>query len=161
MPVRAQQPAPPACAADVHHAFDYWIGSWVVRDSSGTEVGRNMITPVSQGCALLEEWESAGGGSGRSLNFVERATGEWRQVWIGGDGGSLDLRGGLVDGVMVLSGERASQTGTRHDRVSWIPRDGGIVEQLWESSTDGGATWSVAFQGFYEPGRGQGAGAAG
>jgi hypothetical protein len=151
VPGRAQQPSPPGCADDVHHAFDYWIGAWVVRDSTGTELGRNTITSVSDGCALLEEWESASGGSGRSLTFVERPTGEWRQVWIGGDGGALDLRGVPEDGVMVLSGDRQGRAGPVRDRVRWIPREDGKVEQLWESSTDEGATWSVVFRGFYEP----------
>jgi hypothetical protein len=35
-------------------------------------------------------------------------------------------------------------------RVTWSPRPDSRVRQLWESSTDGGKTWSVVFDGLYE-----------
>lgn len=61
--------------------------------------------------------------------------------------------GGIVDGRMVLSGERQSASGvTVIDRVTWSREEGGRVRQFWESSSDGGATWTVAFDGLYTPG---------
>jgi hypothetical protein len=153
---RAQDapPRPPACQDETFRAFDYWVGEWVVRNGEGREVGRNRISVVSGGCGLLEEWTSAAGGTGRSLNFFEPASGDWRQVWVGAGGSLLDLRGGLDDGVMTLEGESVSPEGPVLNRISWIPRDRGVVEQLWEISSDGGTTWRVAFQGFYEPAAG-------
>jgi hypothetical protein len=55
---------------------------------------------------------------------------------------------------MTLEGESVSPEGPVLNRISWIPRDRGVVEQLWELSSDGGTTWRVAFQGFYEPAAG-------
>ena len=55
--------------------------------------------------------------------------------------------------VNVLEGEQPvadPKTGQRQrDRITWTPNGDGTVRQLWESSTDGGATWSVAFDGTY------------
>lgn len=34
-------------------------------------------------------------------------------------------------------------------RITWSVEPGGSVRQLWESSTDGGTTWTVAFDGRY------------
>lgn len=35
------------------------------------------------------------------------------------------------------------------NRITWNPTAPGRVRQLWETSTDGGATWTVAFDGRY------------
>jgi hypothetical protein len=34
-------------------------------------------------------------------------------------------------------------------RITWAPQADGSVRQLWESSKDGGRTWSTAFDGKY------------
>jgi hypothetical protein len=53
---------------------------------------------------------------------------------------------------MVLAGDAfdADAPGkSARQRITWTPLGGGRVRQLWESSTDGGKTWSVAFDGLY------------
>jgi hypothetical protein len=146
-----EEPRPPACQEEVHRAFDYWAGDWRVRNPAGEEVGRNQVAVISGGCGLLEQWTAADGTTGKSLNFVDPALGRWRQVWVGEGGQILDLSGDPVDGVMTLEGDREGPRGPVRDRIRWIPRSEGVVEQLWEMSRDGGETWSTAFQGFYEP----------
>jgi hypothetical protein len=37
------------CLGEPFRAFDYWLGSWIVRNEAGQEMGRNRITRVSQG----------------------------------------------------------------------------------------------------------------
>ena len=34
-------------------------------------------------------------------------------------------------------------------RITWERLPDGRVRQLWESSKDGGTTWTVAFDGYY------------
>lgn len=147
----AQQPAgQPACDGDEFAAFDYWVGSWVVRNADGQDLGTNQVSKVSGGCGLLEEWRSSTGNTGKSLNFYEPSSGDWRQVWVGAGGSILDLRGGPVDGVMTLAQDRTDAQGRSvRERIQWIAREDGVVEQLWEQSSDGGETWRVAFQGYY------------
>lgn len=156
-PAAAQQPqGPPPCEGENFQAFDYWVGSWVVRNAQGQEVGTNTISRIAGGCGLLEEWESSTGNTGKSLNFYEPASGEWRQIWVGAGGSLLDLRGGPVDGVMTLQQDQTNAQGrTVRQRIRWIPREDGVVEQLWEQSTDGGESWAVAFQGYYNPAEGE------
>lgn len=148
----AQQPqGPPPCEGAEFDAFDYWAGHWSVRNAEGQEVGRNRISHISGGCGLLEEWESSTGNTGKSLNFYEPSSGDWRQVWVGAGGSILDLRGGPIDGVMTLESEGPDPRGEMvRQRIRWIPREGGVVEQLWEMAR-GDGEWSVAFQGFYHP----------
>ena len=63
----------------------------------------------------------------------------------------LQLDGGLIDGVMVLSGQRPARDGTgmTQHRISWTPNPDGSVRQLWEASKDEGGSWTVLFDGLY------------
>jgi hypothetical protein len=152
---RAQAPAPappPDCSAPEFRQFDFWIGDWTVT-AGGRQAGVNRIERVLDGCALAEHWTSASGVAGTSLNFYDRASGAWHQAWTDARGGALRLTGGLVDGRMVMRSEPQSgpDGASLVQRITWSRESGGRVRQLWESSTDGGRTWSVAFDGLYAP----------
>lgn len=143
---------PGPCTASEYRAFDFWIGDWNV-SSNGQAAGTNSIQPVHGGCALQENWQGAGSGgiSGSSFNIYDAATGRWHQTWVDASGTLLQLDGGLVDGAMVLRGERPAPNGngTALHRISWTPNPDGSVRQLWEASPDQGATWNVLFDGLY------------
>lgn len=144
-------PAPPTCNAPEHRQFDFWVGEWTVRGQTGAVVGTNRIESTLSGCAIVEHWTSSGANRGTSLNFYDRVTGTWRQTWIDNAGQPLHLEGELRDGKMVLEGTTPGAAGapaSRH-RITWTPLEGGDVRQLWETSTDGGTTWAVGFDGRY------------
>ncbi len=142
------EPIAQFCSATANRQVDFWIGDWEVTDSTGAVVGTNVITRVAAGCGLYEYWRGAGGGTGTSINWHDPQTGEWRQVWVG-LGLYLDLKGGIVDGSMVLSGERETQQGVVVDRITWTPLGDGRVRQVWEQSSEDGTTWQVLFNGLY------------
>lgn len=149
----AQSSPPLACTAGEHRQFDFWLGEWDVTVPNGNKAGTNRIQAINGGCALREEWTGASGFTGTSLNAFDAGTGRWHQTWIGSDGILLLLDGGLRDGTMELAGVTAGTDGakTRH-RIRWTPLGGtpARVRQLWESSTDDGKTWVVAFDGVYQ-----------
>jgi hypothetical protein len=142
--VRAAAAAP--CAEPVRHQFDFWIGDWQVY-ANGKQVGTNRIDSLAGGCALLENWVGAGGVRGHSLNFYDATRGSWHQTWVDSTGTSLLLDGHFKDGHMVLSSEKPGQRVV--DRITWTPNADGTVRQLWQHTDDGGAKWSVAFDGLY------------
>ncbi|MFW6088194.1 MAG: hypothetical protein ACODAB_00485 [Gemmatimonadota bacterium] len=144
----AQNAATP-CEAAEHRQFDFWVGDWEVSNPAGDVVGTNTITVVSDGCGLHERWEGAGGGVGESLNAYDRRTGSWHQTWVGGRGLVLRLEGGLEGGAMVLEGELADGDDVVLQRITWTPDADGNVRQLWETSEDGGSSWTTAFDGTY------------
>lgn len=47
----------------------------------------------------------------------------------------------------ILNGGSAGATAIQ--RIIWEPTAPGEVRQLWETSTDGGTTWTTAFDGRY------------
>ena len=143
------------CQVDpIFRQFDFWVGDWEVKGGDGTVFGRNIISSEEQGCVLVEHWTGAGGNTGQSINYYDAMAGEWVQIW-NGLGIQIQMRGGLSDGSMILVGEilYLASGDRRGFRGTWTPLDGGVVRQFFEESTDGGATWSPWFEGFYHPAR--------
>ena len=144
--------APPACAAAEYHQFDFWVGDWTVTTPQGALAGTNRIERTVDGCVLQEHWVGSQGGSGTSLNMWVAADKRWHQVWMDASGSMLELKGALEGSNMVMSGEHATagaSGGVTIERITWTPQPGGSVRQLWESSKDGGATWTTQFDGVY------------
>ena len=147
---QAQTPPPPGCPAEVRRQFDFWVGNWDVT-VAGKPAGVNRIEKILEGCALLENWQGVGGMSGKSVNFYDPRRERWHQTWVDDRGGSLGLDGAFADGKMVLTGTKKDPaTGkTTTDRITWTPLPADQVRQVWETSTDDGKSWTVAFDGLY------------
>jgi hypothetical protein len=153
LPALAADPKPAPCSSEQHRQFDFWVGRWDVTLGQGKPAGRNDIQKILGGCALLENWAGAQGGTGKSLNFYDAVDGLWHQTWIDGNGGALFLSGKFTDGAMRLEGERPAtpkQPAIRH-RITWTPLPDGAVRQLWESAPPGKDDWTVQFDGVYRP----------
>lgn len=153
LPLQAQaaDPKKPVCADAVFHQFDFWVGDWDVTTPQGKPAGRNRIQSILEGCAISEEWTGAGGTNGRSHSAWDARNKQWNQYWVADDAGVLYLSGSLRDGSMVLSGEQLDPASGKRSpqRVTWTPNADGSVRQLWESSADGGKTWTTVFEGIY------------
>jgi hypothetical protein len=141
--------APPPCAGGEYRQFDFWLGSWEVKTSDGNVAGTNAIDSILNGCVLREQWWGARGMTGTSFNTYDPHAGTWHQTWVDDQGGFLLLSGALEEGAMVLRGEMLDDEGLVTHRITWTPVADGQVRQLWEASRDGGATWSVVFDGLY------------
>lgn len=137
--------------------FDFWAGDWEVHGQNGSLQGYNSIKPAERGCLLLENWRSATGGSGMSINYLDRNTDEWVQVWVAEGGSQINIRGGLTDEGMRLVGtiHYISTGQTAPFRGLWSPLPDGRVRQFFEQSSDGGETWATWFEGFYSRAEGE------
>lgn len=151
-PVLRQQAPPERCVAAEHRQFDFWQGEWDVFDRDDRRVGRNRIDLVLGGCALVEHWEGAAGGRGTSLNAWSADDRRWRQMWVDGAGGQLDLRGTWDEdtSTMTLSGAGRARDGhaVTHE-IAWLRLEDGSVRQRWRQSRDAGQTWTTVFDGQY------------
>jgi hypothetical protein len=143
-------PPPPACTSPEFRQFDFWLGHWKVTNPQGVQVGTSEITRVSEGCAVREQWQSARGQGGTSINYFDADGRQWHQDWVGGDGTILHLHGGLKENVMILTGETKGPKGPLLNRIAYTPLPGGKVKQEWATSDDGGKNWQISFLGIYE-----------
>ena len=144
----------PPCSDAVFHDFDFWLGEWDVYGPNGKLAGTNSIRKEEYGCLLTEHWTNAGGQTGQSYNFVDLATGKWRQVWVSA-GATIDYSGGLNDkGEMVLEGTigyGAGQPGNGAKfRGAWTPNEDGTVTQYFQQYDDARKEWTDWFKGTYK-----------
>lgn len=140
------------CTSEAHRDFDFWLGSWEVYDATGARRGTNEVRSILGGCVVHESYSTPGGYAGESLNIYDASRGVWHQSWVDNGGLLLRIEGGIRDGDMVLEGTTRGRDGAEAwNRItwSWIDETGDRVRQLWEVSTDGGTTWTVAFDGEY------------
>lgn len=146
------QPAASPCETDARfREFDFWVGEWDVRDGQGKLQGENSITRQEKGCVLVERWQGVQGSTGMSINYLDRTTDEWVQIWHAAGGYQIDIRGGLTDDGMLLRGtiHYIGSGQTAPFRGLWTPLPDGRVRQFFEQSNDDGATWVPWFEGFY------------
>lgn len=149
---RAERAAEPCRHDDRYRAFDFWIGDWEVTSPEGAVVGTNQIAPAESGCLLTERWTSAGGSTGRSMNWFDPASGTWHQQWVSSRGGLIHYEGGPdASGAMVLEGTHTRPDGrTERTRGTWTPNGDFVVQHLerWDDERGG---WVTAFKGYYRP----------
>jgi hypothetical protein len=144
-----QPPAAKPCDAPEFRQFDFWVGTWVVKNEKGDEIGKSEIKKVANDCAILESWAGGDGLPGTSLNYFDKRSGKWNQHWVGGGGAVLHLSGTPEGQTMILSGIRTTPNGQIINRISWTLLKDGRVQQEWDTSTDGGQNWKKSFDGYY------------
>jgi hypothetical protein len=149
-PAATAAPSTPSTPPEARQ-FDFWVGEWEVYGPNGNKIGTNRVELVAGGYALLENWTDTRGGSGKSLNSYKRRTKQWQQYWIGSGGQTVEYKGGLVDGRMVMWADAADAQGRPFlTRGIWTPNADGTVTQVFETSNDQGLTWTNAFTGLYK-----------
>jgi len=139
-----------ACADPDRRGFDFWLGSWDVFDPKGNQLGSNEISAEQGGCVLVERWRGTPGDTGQSINYYDASRRIWHQLWTAGNGTVTRYEGTLVDGVMTFEGTQVLRDGTALPlRMTFTPQADGTVVQRIEQTADGGATWTVSFEGTY------------
>lgn len=101
------------CSAPGYREFDFWVGKWNVFVLSGLG-GTSIIESELGGCAIEENWTSAFGNQGKSLNTYDATTGQWHQFWVNEGGcpfGTIFMAGTFANGSMTLQGIREQPLG--------------------------------------------------
>jgi hypothetical protein len=151
---RLRRAATPCAFSPEARQFDFWLGSWDVRTPQGDLAGTNDIRSGAGECVMVENWKSTQGGTGQSLNFYDVDAKLWRQIWVDAGAEVTRFEGAFIDGAMRFKGERVSKTGQRIPvKMTFTPLPDGRVRQMGEASSDGGKTWSVEYDLYYNPAR--------
>jgi hypothetical protein len=145
-----QSQADEPCATVRHREFDFVVGNWLVRDSSGQAIGTATVARAYGGCVLVETWVGVGR-TGESLGILgyqpERR--RWHRDFLAPGGGVLSLEGERVGAAMVMTGRDYPADGARMHRVAWSSRSDGAVEERWQTSVDAGRSWQGHFYGVF------------
>lgn len=138
------------CCEASHEQFDFWIGDWIVKDTTGTTVGENRITKIEGGCVVKEQWTGTSGTTGTSMNYFDKSDMSWNQLWLDNGGNQLQLKGQFQEGKMVLRSEVIStQNPNYYNQITWSKNDDGTVTQLWEVLSSSNKPLRILFKGIY------------
>lgn len=141
----------------LHDAFKFWEGTWNVYGPDGSFQGHNLISSGGGGCVLHEHWQPRQAGmDGHSLNFVDPASGAWRQIWVSSNL-HIDYSGmPYGDNTMHLEGEityfRPGE-GSRSApfRGRWQRQENGHVIQHFQQFDAGTQSWGEWAHLIYVP----------
>lgn len=148
-PLAAQNTPTFGCPGSEHRQFDFWVGTWEVTVGANL-AGNNIITNEEDGCLIHEHWTGSRGGTGQSFNFYDAVGKQWHQVWVDNQGTYLHLTGGYAGNEMRFTGTAPGPGGKAvPQQLTFFRNADGTVRQLWQTSADGGATWTTVFDGLY------------
>ena len=133
-----------ACDGPEHHALDFWLGAWVVKDA-GKPVALSHVQRGPGGCVVVERYEQNDGYSGTSLSFYDAALGRWRQTWVDSTGAVGEFTGESSEGAMQFTGETHRADGTRIQRRMRLEREADGVRQTSLASRDG-SEWKPHYE---------------
>ena len=120
------------CCTHDHNAFNYWLGEWDVKDSTGVLIGKSSITMSLDNCLIEEHWQGVSGNNGKSINYYSAKDSLWHQVWVDNSGQELILSGRGEEDVMMMESEiLQGENGNYRNQIVWIQRDAFTVEQYW------------------------------
>jgi len=141
-----QQPQP--CSTEPHtHDFDFWIGEWdVYQTGTKTIVGHSVVQSISGGCGILENWTATNGGSGKSINYYNSATGKWEQDWIGSGGGAQRYLNGIYkDSTMQFTYESTLKNKPVTGNFKFYNIDKNTIRQYQDVNNDDGKTVTMSY----------------
>jgi tetratricopeptide (TPR) repeat protein len=150
-----QERAQPCRFRPEYRQFDFWVGNWNVTVSAGQPgagqvVGTSQVERILGDCVIFENYHTPAAFEGKSFSFYDAELKKWRQTWVANNGSVSEFLGEFRDGAMRYEGESHAPGGGRALRrmvLSLTTAD--RVRQYSESSTDGGKTWSLAYDFTY------------
>ncbi len=134
-----------------YRGMDFWVGEWEVESARGRPAGDSKIELVLDGCIVLENWTGRNGYTGKSFNLFHHDSSTWEQIWVDNQGQVTRYEGKAKDGNIYYRTERVDPDGKKTPaRMTFFPQGPDRVRQLGETSTDGGATWTVEYDLLYK-----------
>lgn len=135
--------------------LDFWVGTWEVSwDEPEGKKGRgvNRIEKTMDDSVIQEHFEvhegRAKGFKGTSISVYQPRTGKWRQSWADSQGGFFCFIGDLHgDRKIFQTAIRETEDGKRNtQRMVFHHIESDAMIWDWESSSDGGETWTLNWQ---------------
>lgn len=130
--------------------LDFWVGDWAVEGANGLPLGESRVSKGVSNCLVEENFATPRGYRATSFAYFHGVDQAWYRTVIDSEGERVELKGALVDGMMVMTGtEKEPGVGELQVRVTLEPAGSDRVLQTWETSRDGGVTWSTDLELVY------------
>lgn len=136
------------------HSFDFWVGSWSVAWDEGegkTGRGTNKVEKILDGTVLQENFRIEHGQNvgfkGTSISVFNSQEGAWYQAWADNQGGYFSFQGKKDGDKRIFQTRVENRNGDQvAQRMVFYDITPTGMTWDWESTTDGGATWSLSWR---------------
>jgi hypothetical protein len=146
------QAGPGACAGNsAARELDFWIGEWSIA-APGVAAGdaSSTVSLELDKCLVVESWRGGKNHTGKNIFGFSQEDKSWHGMFADNDGRVHLFEGTVAAGSADFRGSSRGSTGEaelHRLRIFRLPAD--KVEQVWEKSSDNGATWAKVFDGVY------------
>lgn len=130
--------------------LDFWVGKWTVT-YPGMPGGANSIVRLElDKCMIVESWDSGKGHWGENMLAYSSDDKKWHGMFADNQGRVHVFEGKAADGSAEFLGPSVGpKEEAELNRIKVVRLTADKVEQSWEKSRDGGATWKLEFRGEY------------
>jgi len=132
------------CSAPETAQFDFWIGEWDLY-TADTITGHNSVYKIMDACTVQENFSNPKSGYlGKSWSVYSPLSKQWQQTWVDNQGGYIPLTGNFEDGKMTLTTPPHKLPNGKEviSRMIYYNITKESFDWDWQSTKDGGATWS-------------------
>jgi hypothetical protein len=134
------------CAADSSaRQLDFWLGDWSVGTTEAPNTGHSKVSLALDGCLVSETWASDGTDhKGENVMAYNRDDKTWRGLFIDNRGRVHALRGVVTAMAVEFQGPSRDESGKMIlTKVKIVRLSHDHVEQIWQKSSDNGASWTT------------------
>lgn len=130
--------------------LDFWAGHWAVSADGGPSLGTSEVSRDLGGCLFEERFATARGYAAIVWTYYDAVERVWYRTYVDSEGERIELRGGVEEGALVLTGRDGTPAGAVLVRVR-LTAEGADVLQVLEQSRDDGASWLPGLTLRYQP----------
>lgn len=152
VPVAFAAPDAQSCSASSEsRQLDFWLGAWTITYPGAPGGSTSAVTLTLDKCEIVETWEDGHGHKGENRFAYNYEHKSWRGMFADNRGHvHVFVDGRISGGVAEFSGPVLGPNGeTVMHRIRITRTNADKVEQIWEKSSDNGATWTTVFRGLY------------
>ncbi len=134
--------------------FDFWVGSWnVTWEEAGGKTGKgnNTITKILNNSVIQENFRIEEGSNkgylGTSISVFNPTTKTWHQAYADNQGAYFNFIGEREGDKRIFKTESVNKDGkVIIQRMVFYDISKDTFKWDWESSTDGGKSWTLSWR---------------
>jgi hypothetical protein len=130
--------------------MDFWLGDWTVTYPGMPGSASSKVHLELDECLIVESWDGGKGHKGENMFAYSSDDKRWHGMFADNQGRVHVFEGKVAQGSAEFVGPSVGPNGEAVlNRIKVVRVTADKVEQSWEKSRDGGATWTMEFLGEY------------
>jgi hypothetical protein len=144
LPALAADSSSPCAANSEARQLDYWLGDWSVGTPGSPNTGHSKVFLSLDKCLLTESWGSdTTNHQGENVLAYNPEDKTWYGLFVDNLGRVHALKGAIRPGSAEFAGPSRDANGKVLNKVKVVRVNQDNVEQIWQKSSDNGASWTT------------------